>query len=62
MTFTVVYISDDLSPSCYGQFSTREAATKVAERMERDLDDDRDDSGGGVGWVHVCKLQRRSDW
>jgi hypothetical protein len=62
MTFTVVYVNDDMAPSCFGTFNTHEAALKFADRINADLDNDRDVAGGGAGLVAVCPIQRKRAW
>lgn len=47
--WTVIYVPEDGSPQAYGVFKSYEAAVRVAERMERSLDPERDAAAGGVG-------------
>jgi hypothetical protein len=61
MRFTVVYISDDLSASCYGTFSTREAAQKACDKMRADLDAVATVIGD-MGHAEVCQIQRKGAW
>lgn len=60
--WTVVYVNDDGTPYAYGRFGSHEAAAKRAERMERDLDADRDDAGGGVGIVMAVPVRPLREW
>jgi hypothetical protein len=62
MTFTIVYVDDDMNPACYGTFRTREAAEARADRMNDSLDVERDIAGGGAGLVAVCSIQPLRTW
>lgn len=62
MKYTIVYVDDDLNPHAYGNFTDREAAEKRADKMDEDLDKDRDIAGGGQGHVRVCQIQPLRNW
>lgn len=52
MTFVVIYVNDELHPTVYGPFRSVEKAIALSDRIEASIDDDRDDAGGGAGWVY----------
>jgi hypothetical protein len=61
-TYVAVFVNDDGMPYAYGPFRSEERADAVAERIERDLDEDRDVAGGGAGMVRVCRVEPPEAW
>lgn len=61
-TYVVVYVSDDGLPYAYGPFRSQARADALAERCERDLDEDRDEAGGGAGMVMVRRVEPPEAW
>lgn len=67
MSYVVVYVDDDMNPSAYGTatgrpFASHEAASRVHKRMDADLEECRDEAGGGAGHVAVLPVQRLGSW
>lgn len=60
--WTVVYVSDDMQPSVYGTYTSYDRARAARDRMDRDLENDRDMAGGGAGHVQVCRIQPARAW
>lgn len=61
-TYTVVHVDIDESPHVYGTFATRDAAMRFRDKIQRDLDAVADVAGGGVGHLHVARVQRKDEW
>lgn len=60
--FVVVHVTDDGGAEVYGTPTTWERAKARADRMEADLDELRDEAGGGAGSVMPCPVQPFARW
>jgi hypothetical protein len=60
--YTIVYVSDDINPECFGTFEKWAAANARMVELDAVLDEFRDVAGGGAGLFAVCRIKRLSEF
>lgn len=65
--YVIVFVNDDMQASVYGTptgkpYRSLPAALDRCRKMDRDLETDRDEAGGGAGHVGVHSIIPEGKW